>query len=284
MAVPVPSLREFLSDADEPTIWILTAVEEVRSRMNMGDIDESLLHFCSWYCVAAIHDRDRLTAASKMLMRMAPWSQTIDAVISVMSYDAYLSEQFPSAEHEVHKLREIVRRHPDIHRAPTTSRPRQIYCDMISNPRETRWPARRNIHLSFKTLEKAFSGEQVVRTDGIFPAIFHASAECLVREKREDAFGTETGPRVREDLRKYILNNGDWSFTPVSDPEVVLRSTRDALWVFANRLREDSASFIPYTELHRGNVANYGGHRPYALLQRTSNLIPHYLSARKIPS
>lgn len=284
MAIPTPPLREFLSSDDELTIWMLMAVEEVRSRMNIGKIDDDLLHFCSWYCVAAIHDRDRLAAASKMLMRKSPWAQTIDAVISVMSYDAYLSEQFPSAGDEIHKLRGFVRRHPDVLRAPLPSGPRQIYCDMVSNPKETRRAAKRNIPFSFKTLEKAFSGEQVVRTDGIFPAIFHASAEYLIREKREDAFGTETGPRVKENLREHISKNGDWSFSPVLDPEAVPCSTRDALWVFANRLREDSASSIPYTELHRSNVAEYGGHRPYALLQRTSSLIPHYLSARKISS
>ena len=284
MAVLTPPLRDFLSGTDESTIKMLMLVEEVRSKMNIGDIDESLLHFCSWYCVAAIHDRDRLAAASKMLMRGAPWAWSINAAISIMFYDAYVSERFPSAGDEVHKLREIVRRHPDVLRAPLPSGPRQVYCDMVSRPPEVRRPAKREYYFTFRTLEKAFSGEQVVRTDGIFPAIFHASAECLIREKREDAFGTETGPRVREDLREHISKNGDWSFSPVSDPEVVLRSTRDALWVFANRLREDSASFVPYTELHRSNVADYGGYRPYALLQRTSSLIPHYLAARTVSS
>lgn len=173
-------LAVFVGDLDPNTARALAAVEtacQAGMAAQPRDISDSMLAFCTWYRIAAVHDRDQLTRAVDVLRERAPRARLLDIAVAVMAYDTWWCDQYRYVGSEVHNLSLFMY-------SSRTFVSREVYDTYMSYVRLS-FPLRRprgGTSYDMGELNAAFSSKPVVRTTTLFTAMFHAVAEQVMRD------------------------------------------------------------------------------------------------------
>lgn len=240
MSLSQNPLAEFVGDLYPETARALAAVEtacHAGMAAQPRDISTDLYAFCTWYRIAAIHDRDRLARAVDVLRELAPRARLLDVAVAIMSYDARRCGHYPYIGSEVYDLSVFMY-------FSRTFVARAVYDTYMSYVRLA-FPLRRpksSIRHAKRELDEAFSSQPVVRTDALFTALFHAVAEQIMRDDIDAVI--QPGHDVGADMAVagHRGRDGGFSFDP--EPGGWFSSVDDALNTGANRLFGVNASGV----------------------------------------
>ena len=203
-------LAEFIGDTDSFTARVLAATERACVIGAESDDTTDWLHeFCTWYRIAAVHERDRLAHAVRVLcdggrVRM------LDAAVTVMEYDARRCAQYPHLDDEVYDLQQFMY----FQRELPYSYAYDTYRGFVPYPVWFRRPKRRVVG-GREALRDEFDDAAVVRTTELFSALFHAVAEELLRRQRDTLFVPGEDFMVDAALADYIAAGGGLNSKPV---------------------------------------------------------------------
>lgn len=203
-------LAEFIGDTDSFTARVLAATERACVIGAESDDTTDWLHeFCTWYRVAAVHERDRLARAVRVLCD--GWRvRVLDAAVTVMAYDARRCAQYPHLDDEVFDLQQFMyfqRELPYTYAYDT-------YRGFVPYPVWFRRPKRR-VRGGGEMLRDEFGDAAVVRTTEVFSALFHAVAEETLRRQRDTLFVPGEDFMVDAAMADYAAAGGDFNSKPV---------------------------------------------------------------------
>lgn len=233
-------LAEFVGDLYPETARALAAVEttcQAGMAAPPRDISANLYAFCTWYRIAAVHDRDRLARAFDVLRRIAPRARLLDMVVAVMAYDARRCGHYPYIGSEVYDLSPLM--YPS--RTYVSREVYDTYMTYVPLPFPLRRP-KSGIRHAKSALDEAFSSQPVVRTDALFNALFHAVAEQIMRDDIDTV--VQPGRDIDADMAvsDHRGRDGGFSFDP--EPGDWFSSVDDALNTGANRLFGVTPAYI----------------------------------------
>lgn len=214
-------LAEFIAGTNAYTARVLAATERacVLGAESL-DATDWLRDFCRWYRIAAVHERDRIARAVRVLcsdksVRMH------DAVVTVMVYDAQRCKQFPTLDFELYDLQMFLYFQAEL----PYSYAYDTYMGFVPYPAWFRRPKRR-VQGGREKLRDEFDDAAVVRTTEMFSALFHAVAEETLRRDRDYMFVPGRDLTADIAMADYIAGGGD--FTSPAIPGQYHRSVSDA--------------------------------------------------------
>lgn len=225
-------LAVFVGDLDPNTARALAAVEtacQAGMAAQPRDISDSMLAYCTWYRIAAIHDRDRLACAVDVLRERAPRARLLDMAVAVMAYDAMWCDQYRYVGSEVHNLSLFMQ-------FSRTFVTREVYDTYMSYVRLS-FPLRRprgGDSDAVRELNAAFSARPVVRTTALFTALFHAVAEQAMRDDVTAVVQPGRDIAADMDVADHRSRSGGFVFDP--EPGEWFSSVDDAVRAGARRL------------------------------------------------
>lgn len=265
-------LTDFVGDLDPKTARALAAVEtacQAGMAAQPHDVSPDLLAFCTWYRIAAIHDRDRLARAVDVVRRLEPRSRLLDVAVAIMSYDARRCGHYPYIGSEVYDLSPLMY----LSRTYVSREVYDTYMTYVPLPFSPRRP-KSGIRHAKRELDEAFSSQPVVRTDALFNALFHAVAEQIMRDDIDaviqpgrdiDADMAVAGHRGRDGGFSFDPEPGDW-FSSVDD---ALNTGANRLFGVAPEYVDNDPGFSPNDVLTR--------HWSPVLLDRAGELAATYI-------
>lgn len=225
-------LAEFVGNLDPTTARALAAVEmacQAGLAAQPRDISDSMLGYCTWYRLAAVHDRDRLARAVDVLRGRAPRARLLDIAVAVMAYDAMWCDQCRYVGSEVYDLSLFMQ-------FSRTFVTREVYDTYVSYVRLS-FPLRRprgGASDAVRELNAAFSARPVVRTTALFTAMFHAVAEQVMRDDITAVI--QPGRDIAADMAvaDHRSRGGGFAFDP--EPGEWFSSVDDAVRAGAKQL------------------------------------------------
>lgn len=106
MAATSNPLADFVAGLDARTARALAAVERAcDAGMHSVSASDGLHEFCTWYRIAAVHERGRVARAAHTVCEVSSRVRLLDAAITVLAYDATRCEQFPHIGSKVYPAR-----------------------------------------------------------------------------------------------------------------------------------------------------------------------------------
>lgn len=106
MVTPNP-LADFVAGMDARTARCLAAVERAcdAGMRTTRVLASRTREFCTWYRIAAVHERDRVARAVHAVCATSLRVRVLDAAITVLAYDAARCRQYPYIASEFDDLR-----------------------------------------------------------------------------------------------------------------------------------------------------------------------------------
>ena len=204
-------LAEFMRGTDAATARALAGVERLCSiGAESSDATGWLRDFCSWYRIAAVHERDRLARAVRVVRSGPRRVRLIDAVAAVVAYDAGYCAQFPRLGEEVFDLQLYAYNTPEM---PHTYA-YDTYMGFVPFPTRFLRPKDFVANSSRKLLLSEFGDSPAVRTTEVFSAVYHAIAEEALRRQRDKLFVPGDDFMVDAALADYAAAGGDFTARP----------------------------------------------------------------------
>lgn len=229
MVTPNP-LADFVAGMDARTARSLAAVERAcDAGMCAASASEWLCEFCTWYRIAAVHERSRVARAIHVVRGAASRVRLLDAAITVLAYDVQRCEQFPHIGSELYDLRQYMYFEPHM-RFPYAY---DTYMQFVPVRLPMLRPYR-GVKGGIAALEREFADKPVVRTTELFSALFHAVAEETMRRETEVVFGSGRDLMADMTLADYIGRGGDFTFDP--EPGLRFHNVSHAIRVLAARV------------------------------------------------
>lgn len=223
-------LADFVAGMDARTARCLAAVERAcDAGMHAVSASDWLREFCTWYRIAAVHERDRVARAVHAVKATSPRVRLLDAAITVLAYDATRCEQFPHIGSEVYDLRQYMYFEPKMgfpYAYDTYMRFVPVRLPMLR--------PYRGVKGGIAALEREFAGKPVVRTTQVFSALFHAVAEETMRRDTDAVFGHGRDLAADMALIGYLNRGGDFTCDP--EPGLWFDDVADALHTLAARV------------------------------------------------
>lgn len=232
MAATSNPLADFVAGMDARTARALAAVERAcDAGMHSVSASDGLHEFCTWYRIAAVHERGRVARAVRAVRATSPRVRLLDAAITVMAYDVQRCEQYPYIGSEVYDLRQYMYFEPQVwspHAYDTYMRFVPVRLPMLRPYRGVRG--------GISALEREFADKPVVRTTELFSSLFHAVAEETMRRETEVVFGSGRDLMADMTLADYIGRGGDFTFDP--EPGLRFHNVSHAIRVLAARVMD----------------------------------------------
>lgn len=229
MVTPNP-LADFVAGMDAHTARALASVERAcDAGMHAVSASDWLREFCTWYRIAAVHERDRVARAVHAVKATSPRVRLLDAAITVLAYDVARCEQFPHIGSEVYDLRQYMYFEPKMgfpYAYDTYMRFVPVRLPMLR--------PYRGVKGGIAALEREFAHTPVVRTTQVFSALFHAVAEETMRRDTDAVFGHGRDLMADMALTDHINRGGDFTCDP--QPGLWFDDVDDALRTLAARV------------------------------------------------
>ena len=268
-------LADFVAGMDARTARCLAAVERAcDSGMHAVSASDWLREFCTWYRIAAVHERDRVAHAVRVVREMTTSPvRLLDAAITVLAYDATRCEQYPYIGSEVYDLRQYM------YFEPKMGFPYAYNTYMQFVP--FRFPMlrpHRGVKGGITALERGFAHKPVVRTTQVFSALFHAVAEETMRRDTDAVFGHGRDLAADMALTGYLNRGGDFTCDP--EPGLWFDDTGDALRTLAAQVLGANTGTVDVTDpkLELTSRSLFDDWSP-VVLDRTSEVFAAYIAA-----
>lgn len=223
-------LADFVAGMDARTARSLAAVERAcDAGMHSVSASDGLHEFCTWYRIAAVHERGRVARAVQAVRATSPRVRLLDAAITVMAYDVQRCEQYPYIGSEVYDLRQYMYFEPQVwspYAYDTYMRFVPVRLPMLRPYRGVRG--------GIAALEYKFADKPVVCTTEVFSALFHAVAEETMRRETDAVFGSGRDIMLDMALADYSGSSGDFTCEP--EPGLWFDDVDDALRTLTARV------------------------------------------------
>lgn len=236
-------LADFVAGMDARTARALAAVERAcDAGMHAVSASDWLREFCAWYRIAAVHERDRVAHAVRVVREMTTSPvRLLDAAITVLAYDATRCEQFPHIGSEVYNLRQYMYFEPKMGFPYAYN----TYMQFVPARLPVLRPSR-GVRGGIAALEREFADKPVVHTTQAFSALFHAVAEETIRRETDAVFGSGHDLAADMALTGYLNRGGDFTCDP--EPGLWFDDTGDALRILAARVLGASTGTVDVTD------------------------------------
>lgn len=236
-------LADFVAGMDAHTARSLAAVERVceAGMRTTRVLALRTREFCTWYRIAAVHERDRVARAVHAVCATSLRVRVLDAAITVLAYDAARCRQYPYIASEFDDLR-VYMNHETEMGFPYAY---DTYMQFVPERQSMLRPSR-GVKGGIAALEREFAHTPVVRTTQVFSALFHAVAEETMRRDTDAVFGHGRDLAADMALTDHINRGGDFTCDP--EPGLWFDDVDDALRTLAARVLGANTGTVNVTD------------------------------------